>query len=444
MALVAFALLLPALGHMIVRVDAHVAATLHAHVTPDATTGFRLVTHLGSSAVLVVVTALAAGYLARSGRRQAALLLVVTLIGAQALTWSLKATFRRERPSFDDPIATATWFSYPSGHALVSIAVYGALAWLIWSGLRSPRARAVCLVGAAVLVAAIGFSRLYLGVHYLSDVLAGYCAGIAWLLLAIESVRAGERSLLRWRVRRAAYRRSLRAALLAPLLVPAVACGSGDESGKPPPLPRAGEAVDLDAADFVAQIDNEYWPMAPGTRWVYRGSDGERVEVLVTERRKNILGIDATVVHDIESEDGEVVEDTYDWFAQDRWGNVWYLGEDTKEYEDGKVVSTKGSWEHGVDGAQAGVVMPADPEVGVAFRQEHYEGEAEDRGEILGLDEQEKVPFGSFDGLLETKDTTPLEPKAVEHKYYAKGIGPILAVGVSSGSREELLSFEPG
>jgi membrane-associated phospholipid phosphatase len=444
MALLAFALLLPVAGGLIVRVDGRVATTLHAHVTPAATTGFRFVTELGGASWLALVTAVAAVYLARVGRRQDVVLLVVTLVGAQALTWSLKAAFRRDRPSFDDPVATASSFSYPSGHALVSLAVYGALAYVLLGSLHSPRVRAACLAGAGVLVAAIGFSRLYLGVHYLSDVLAGYCAGLAWLLLAIEAVRAGALSRVPRRLVPRLYRRDMRVALLVPLLLIAAGCGSGEDSAGPPPLPRADETVKLDAADFMAQIDNPYWPMAPGTRWIYRGSDGERVDVTVTERRKTIHGIDATVVHDVESEDGEVVEDTYDWFAQDRWGNVWYLGEDTKEYEDGKVVSTKGSWQHGVDGAQAGVVMPAEPEVGMTFRQEHYEGEAEDRGEILSLDEQATVPFGSFDGLIKTKDTTPLEPKVLEHKYYAKDIGPILAVGVSGGSREELVRFDSG
>jgi hypothetical protein len=227
---------------------------------------------------------------------------------------------------------------------------------------------------------------------------------------------------------------------LAVALVLLVGCGSGDES---PALPRGAEPVTLDAADFVSRIDNEYWPMAPGSRWIYREGANQRVDVTVTDRTKTILGIDATVVHDVVTEDGEVIEDTYDWYAQDRWGNVWYLGEDTKEYEDGKVVSTEGSWEAGVDGAQAGVVVPAEPEPGLAYRQEHYAGEAEDRGEVLSVDGHVEVPFGSFDDVLKTRDSTPLEPDVLEHKYYAKGIGPVLAVAVrGGGGREELVAFE--
>jgi hypothetical protein len=150
-------------------------------------------------------------------------------------------------------------------------------------------------------------------------------------------------------------------------------------------------------------------------------------------------------VHDLVSEDGQVVEDTYDWYAQDRWGNVWYLGEDTTEYENGKPVSTEGSWEAGVDGALAGVIMPAQPAVGLAYRQEYYAGEAEDAGEILSLDEKVDVPYGSFEGALMTHDFTALDPSADEHKYYVKGIGPVLTLALPEGSgREELLSYERG
>jgi hypothetical protein len=224
----------------------------------------------------------------------------------------------------------------------------------------------------------------------------------------------------------------------------ATGCGGGEDR---PPLPRGSEPVELDPEEFVERIDNPYWPMQLGSRWTYRETDGEgneqRVEVTVTRRSRTILGIEATVVHDVVTEHGAVIEDTYDWYAQDRDGNVWYLGEDTKEYEDGEVVSTSGSWEAGVDGAQAGIVMPAKPEVGLAYRQEYYAGEAEDAAKILSLDKRVEVPHGSFAGVLKTRDTTPLEPDLVEEKYYAKGIGPVLAVAVSGGaSREELLSFE--
>ena len=173
--------------------------------------------------------------------------------------------------------------------------------------------------------------------------------------------------------------------------------------------------------------------MAPGSRWVYRETDSEgreqRVVVTVTAQTKRIAnGIEARVVHDVVTEDGEPVEVTDDWYAQDSAGNIWYLGEDTTEYENGKPVSTAGSFEAGVDGAQPGVIMPAEPEAGLAYRQEYYAGEAEDTGEIVSLDEQAEVPFGHFTDVLMTKDMNPLEPKVLEFKFYARGVGPVLAI----------------
>jgi hypothetical protein len=224
-------------------------------------------------------------------------------------------------------------------------------------------------------------------------------------------------------------------------------CGDSDEAQTSPyALPQGSTPVELDPADFVAQIDNPYWPMAPGSKWVYRETDAEgtkqRVEVTVTDRTKKILGIEATVVHDVVTEEGDVIEDTEDWYAQDKWGGLWYLGEDTTEYENGKAVNTKGSWEGGVDGAEPGLVIPPDPKVGMSYRQEYYAGEAEDRAKILSLDERARVPFGSFEDLLMTADTTPLEPDVVEHKLYARGVGPVLVISLSGGGgREELESF---
>jgi hypothetical protein len=218
-------------------------------------------------------------------------------------------------------------------------------------------------------------------------------------------------------------------------------CGGGDTAA----LPTGAEQVTLDPADFTTEIDNPYWPMAPGNRWVYRETDGEaeqRVEVTVTDETKTISGIEARVVHDIVTANGEVVEDTYDWYAQDTDGNIWYLGEDTKEYEDGTVKTTAGSWEAGVDGAQPGIAVPADPVPGLAYRQEYYAGEAEDAAAVLSVDEWVEVPAGSYSDVLMTKDYTPLHPEILEHKLYARGVGPVLVLGISGGAgREELLSL---
>lgn len=207
-------------------------------------------------------------------------------------------------------------------------------------------------------------------------------------------------------------------------------------------LPTGSEPVELDPADFSSDVDHPYWPMAPGNRWVYE-EDGKQVEVTVTDRTRTIAGIEARVVHDVVTEDGQVVEDTFDWYARDRDGNLWYLGEDTTEFEDGKAVSKEGSWEAGVDGAQAGILLPGHPEAGQAYRQEYYKGHAEDRAKVLSLDESAVVPYGSFDTALMTEETTPLEPDVRERKYYVRDVGPVLAVSLSGGGgREELVSFE--
>jgi hypothetical protein len=213
-------------------------------------------------------------------------------------------------------------------------------------------------------------------------------------------------------------------------------------------LPQGSEPVRLDPADFTTRIDNPYWPMATGSKWVYSGTEaGEkiRIEVTATGKTKNIEGVTARVLRDaVSTEDGEPVEITDDWYAQDSAGNVWYLGEDTKEYENGKVSSTSGSWQHGVDGAYAGIIIPARPRPGLSYRQEYYKGEAEDEAKVLSLSKTAKVPFGSFDNCLETEDTTPLEPDVVEHKYYARDVGPVLKEAAGGGGREELIRFTRG
>jgi hypothetical protein len=204
----------------------------------------------------------------------------------------------------------------------------------------------------------------------------------------------------------------------------------------------------VDPADFVEGVDHPFLPLPPGSRWVYEGSEGgetERVEVVVTGDRREVMGIPVVVVRDTVTVDGELAEDTFDWFAQDREGNVWYMGEDSTEYEDGEPASSEGSWEAGVDGALPGIVMPADPQVGDAFRQELYPGEAEDMAEILAVDSTARVPFGRFDELLVTEDWNPLEPEVVEEKSYARGIGLVLEVHTAGGEgRVELIEHTPG
>jgi hypothetical protein len=212
-------------------------------------------------------------------------------------------------------------------------------------------------------------------------------------------------------------------------------------------LPVGDQPVDLKPADFTVEIDNQYWPMTPGSQWTYREVDEEGNELLVvvtvtTETKLVANGITARVVRDTVTQDGEVIEDTFDWYAQDADGTIWYLGEDTAEFEDGEIASTAGSFEAGVDGALPGIIMPANPTDGMKYRQEYYKGEAEDNGEILSTEEQADVEAGHYDDAILTKDTITIEPEVLEYKLYARGVGPVLVFGVSGGGgREELVEF---
>lgn len=189
-------------------------------------------------------------------------------------------------------------------------------------------------------------------------------------------------------------------------------------------------AVTLEPSNFVTGVTNPYFPLKPGDKWAYNtttAEDRELNEVQVLDQTKKILGIDAVVVHDTVKVGGQLTEDTFDWYAQDKDGTVWYLGEDTKELENGKVVSTQGSWEAGVNGAVPGVIMQADPKPGGPwYWQEFYKGQAEDQARVLSLDGTATVPFGSFTGLLLTEERSPIEPTIVEQKLYRRGVGVVL------------------
>lgn len=235
----------------------------------------------------------------------------------------------------------------------------------------------------------------------------------------------------------------------------AIACAperpATDTTREAPRNPAAVVAAEqyrprIDPSEFVPVIDNPYLPLPPGRTLLYEGViDGEHevIKVSVTGRTKEILGVTTTVVRDRAFADGELVEDTFDWFAQDRRGNVWYFGEDTREFEKGKVVSRQGSWEAGVDGAQPGIVMLGNPRVGDTYRQEYYRGEAEDMARVRALDEAKDLA-GVQEGsnalryppsarVLVTEDWTPLEPRLLEHKFYASGIGVVLERVIRGG-----------
>jgi len=156
----------------------------------------------------------------------------------------------------------------------------------------------------------------------------------------------------------------------------------------------------------------------------------------VTSDTKVILGVTCVVVHDVVSSGGQVVEDTYDWYAQDDTGTVWYMGEDTTEMDAG-MISKEGSWEGGVDGAKPGKIMPGTPQVGDRYRQEYLEGEAEDEGEIVDLNASITVPYGSFTGCIRTRDFTALEPDVEENKFYCPPVGIVRSIMTKGGAETE-------
>lgn len=200
----------------------------------------------------------------------------------------------------------------------------------------------------------------------------------------------------------------------------------------------------INPADFVATIDNPYFPLTPGTTYIYEGITEkglEHVETTVTTDTKVILGVTCTVVRDTVTVDGVLEEDTFDWYAQDKSGNVWYFGENSLSYEGGLIVSLAGSWIAGVDGAKPGIIMEASPKVGDLYRQEFSAGVAEDMAEVLSLNESVTVPAGTYTNCIKTKDFSPIEPDAIEHKLYCPGVGNVKIIDVETGNHTDLLAI---
>ena len=229
------------------------------------------------------------------------------------------------------------------------------------------------------------------------------------------------------------------AAVAAALLVLAgAAAARTTPPGELAPL-HGTYAPRIDPANFVVRIDNRYLPYEPGTRLHFegvRGSTRQTDDQVVLRRTRRILGVTCTVVRDTVSEHGRAVERTDDWYAQDRQGNVWYMGEDSFERRNGRFVKAGDSWESGVNGAQPGIIMPADPRPGDAYRQEYYPpGKALDQARVLRRSGRLTVRYGTFRRLLVTSELSPLEPQT-EHKYYAPGVGEI-AERVVKGHHEE-------
>ena len=217
-----------------------------------------------------------------------------------------------------------------------------------------------------------------------------------------------------------------------------------NDSGSLGPISDPDYDPMLDPADFGGPIDNPLFPLVPGTTFHYEGEseDGPQSnDVTVTHETRQIMGITATVVRDVEFVAGQLVEETFDWYAQDDDGNVWYLGEDSHEFEDGEPVES-GSWEAGVDGAKAGIIMKAEPRVGDRYYQEFYIGEAEDEGEVIAVNQSVTVPFGEFAGCVRTADFTRLEPDQLEHKIYCPGVGLVSEGSADGEESNELVDVE--
>ena len=199
----------------------------------------------------------------------------------------------------------------------------------------------------------------------------------------------------------------------------------------------------IDPGNFQSKVDNPYFPLVPGTTLKYEEKGGGATnenEVTVTSETKEIMGVKCTVVHDVVTEKGAVKEDTFDWYAQDKQGSVWYFGEATKEFKAGGRVSHEGSWEGGVKGAQPGIIMPGDPKPGKPYRQEYSPNNAEDMGQVVATSETVTVPAGTFSACVMTKDWSLLE-SGNEYKWYATGVGVVQAK-TTKGELEALISIK--
>lgn len=209
----------------------------------------------------------------------------------------------------------------------------------------------------------------------------------------------------------------------------------GSPATGPAPLPAPGAP---DPRQFTTEIDNRYFPLEPGTTFVYRGvKEGEPQQaiVTVTHRTVRVQNVRCVVVTDVVTTGaGKPVERTEDWYAQDRRGNVWYFGEDSFDYIDGRWVRSTGSWKAGVDGARAGFIMKAHPKRGERYYQEYYRGHAEDQARVLGKVRALTVPAGYYRNLLKTEEFTRLEPDVRDQKYYAPGVGFVRGVTVRGGN----------
>lgn len=250
------------------------------------------------------------------------------------------------------------------------------------------------------------------------------------------------------------------ASVIATLALAAAFAGCGGSSGTPlstgnsaPPAntgapgtaPPAPTGIlkhynpHIDPAQFTDVVTNKWFPMHRGLVMTYVGTrDGNptRHVFTVTHETKQVLGVNCLVIRDVVTQNGSLIEKTTDWYAQDTAGNVWYFGEDTAEYQNGVVTTTAGTWEAGVDRAKPGIIMPGNPRLGMAYRQEYRPGVALDVAKIIGLNGAMTVPAGAYSHLLMTDDRNPLDPSFREHKWYAAGVGFVHSVRSGGGHTE--------
>jgi hypothetical protein len=225
--------------------------------------------------------------------------------------------------------------------------------------------------------------------------------------------------------------------IVSPTLNPTQAAET--KSVTPKPTVTATKSVEgkyapkIVPANFVKQFSNPYFPMIPGTTFTYEGKTekgNERNEVTITTKTKKILGVTCAVVSGSIYLDDKLAEKTSGWYAEDKNGNIWFFGQDARQYKDGKTAGSGGSWQAGLKGAQPGIIMQARPEIGVSYRQDYYKGKAEDMAQVVSLSETASVPNGDYKDLLLIKTWSALEPTLVENKFYAKDVGLILIKGV--------------
>ena len=234
-------------------------------------------------------------------------------------------------------------------------------------------------------------------------------------------------------------RRVTRAGVLLGLTT-VVTCGAGGVAAATPRPARYAPVIN--PADFVREVTNPYYPLQPGTTFTYRGKEKGGTswdEHAVTRAAKTILGVRCVVIRDKVWLNGRLIEDTRDWYTQDKQGNVWYFGEATTQLKNGVVLGHKGSWQAGVQGAPPGIIMPAHPRIGQPYRQEYLPGVAEDMAKAITLTGSATVPYGRFHNVWVTGEWSPIDPAAAESKSYAPGVGFVMLTTV--GESQELVQI---